>query len=181
MKLKTQILAIGMALSTGIANAEPAKPVDNAKKSDSAVTLDTLIVRAQSENKSNQPFESCLKPSKIIRSRTATSDTALMFDHTPGVSFSGGGGISSRHIINGMADDRIRIQIDGMNLISACGNHMNPPLSYVAPSSVLSAQIMAGITPVSMGGDSIAGTIRVQSADPQYTEDGKKYGSGLNL
>ena len=175
MKLKTQILAIGIALSTGLANAEPAKPVDNSKKADSSVTLDTLIVRAQSENNPNQPFESFLKPSQIIRSRTSTSDTAQMFNHTPGVSFSSGGGISSRPVINGMADDRIRVQIDGMNLISACGNHMNPPLSYVAPSSVLSAQVMAGITPVSMGGDSIAGTIRVQSADPQYAEDGKQY------
>jgi iron complex outermembrane receptor protein len=175
MKLKNQLLAIGIALSTGIANAEPVKPVDSTKKSDGSVTLDTLIVRAQSANNPHQPFESFLKPSQIIRDRTATSDTAQMFNHTAGVSFSGGGGISSRPIINGMADDRIRIQIDGMNLISACGNHMNPPLSYVAPSSVLSAQIMAGITPVSMGGDSIAGTIRVQSADPQYAEDGKKY------
>lgn len=175
MKLKTQILAICIALSTGLANAEPAKPVDNSKKADSSVTLDTLIVRAQSENNPNQAFESFLKPSQIIRSRTSTSDTAQMFNHTPGVSFSSGGGISSRPVINGMADDRIRVQIDGMNLISACGNHMNPPLSYVAPSSVLSAQVMAGITPVSMGGDSIAGTIRVQSADPQYAEDGKQY------
>jgi len=175
MKLKTQMLAIGIALSTGIVNAEPVKPVDNTKASDSAITLDTLIVKAQSENNPNQPFESFLNPSKIIRSRTATSDTAKMFDHTPGVSFSGGGGISSRIIVNGMADDRVRVQIDGMNLISACGNHMNPALSYVAPSSVLSAQVLAGITPVSMGGDSIAGTVRVQSADPQYAEDDKKY------
>ncbi|MEI6707852.1 MAG: TonB-dependent receptor plug domain-containing protein [Methylococcales bacterium] len=176
MKLKSQLVAIGcIALSTGIACAETVKPIDNPKKIDEPVLLDTIIVKAQSENNPNQAFESFLSPSKIIRSRTATSDTAKMFDHTPGVSFSGGGGISSRIILNGMADDRVRVQIDGMNLISACGNHMNPALSYVAPSSVLSAQVLAGITPVSMGGDSIAGTIRVQSADPLYAEDGKKY------
>jgi len=176
MKFKSQLVAIGcIALSTGIACAETVKPIDNPKKTDEPVLLDTVIVKAQSENNPNQAFESFLSPSKIIRSRTATSDTAQMFDHTPGVSFSGGGGISSRIILNGMADDRVRVQIDGMNLISACGNHMNPALSYVAPSSVLSAQVLAGITPVSMGGDSIAGTIRVQSADPLYAEDGKKY------
>jgi len=55
------------------------------------------------------------------------------------MSFSGGG-ISSRPIIHGMADDRLRTQVDGMNLISSCANHMNPALSYVAPSSVLSAR-----------------------------------------
>ena len=174
MKLKSQLLAIGMALSTGLANAEPAKPIDNVKKTDEPLVLDTVIVRAQSSNV-EQAFGDYLKRSTIARSRTSTSDTAQMFDHTPGVSFSSGGGISSRLVLNGMADDRIRVQIDGMNLISACGNHMNPALSYVAPSSVLSAQVLAGITPVSMGGDSIAGTVRVQSADPMYAEDGKNY------
>jgi len=175
MKFTSQLFAINIALAAGFVNAEPVKPVDNDKSFDNSVTLDTLIVRAQSENNPNQPFESFLSPSKIIRSRTSTSDTAQMFDHTPGVSFSGGGGISSRLVLNGMADDRVRVKIDGMNLISACGNHMNPALSYVAPSSVLSAQVLAGITPVSMGGDSIAGTVRVQSADPQYAEDDKQY------
>ena len=175
MKIKSQLLTIGcIALSAGLANAEPAKPMNNMKKPDEPLVLDTVIVRAQSSN-IDQAFESYLKRPTIARSRTATSDTAQMFDHTPGVSFSSGGGISSRPVLNGMADDRIRIKIDGMNLISACGNHMNPALSYVAPSSVLSAQVLAGITPVSMGGDSIAGTIRVQSADPQYAEDDKKY------
>lgn len=175
MTLKSQLFTIGcIALSTGIANAEPAKPIDNMKKIDEPLVLDTIIVKAQSSN-IDQAFGAYLNRPKIARSRTATSDTAQMFDHTAGVSFSGGGGISSRPVVHGMADDRVRIQIDGMNLISACGNHMNPALSYVAPSSVLSAQVLAGITPVSMGGDSIAGTIRVQSADPQFAEDDKDY------
>ena len=176
MKLKSQLIAIGgcIVLSTGIAYAEPAKPIESAKKTDEPLVLDAIIVRAQSSN-IDEAFGTYLNRSKIARSRTSTSDTAQMFDHTAGVSFSSGGGISSRPVIHGMADDRIRIQIDGMNLISACGNHMNPALSYVAPSSVLSAQVLAGITPVSMGGDSIAGTIRVQSADPMFAEDSKKY------
>lgn len=175
MKFNSSLLTIScIALSAGLANAETAKPINTIKNTDEPLVLDTVIVRAQSSN-IDQAFESYLQRSTIARSRTSTSDTAQMFDHTAGVSFSSGGGISSRPVINGMADDRIRIKIDGMNLISACGNHMNPALSYVAPSSVLSAQVMAGITPVSMGGDSIAGTIRVQSADPQYAEDGKNY------
>lgn len=175
MKLKSHLLALGcIALSTGIAYAETVKPIDNTKKNDEPPVLDTIIVKGQSSN-TDQAFGDYLKRSTIARSRTSTSDTAKMFDHTPGVSFSSGGGISSRIVLNGMADDRVRVKIDGMNLISACGNHMNPALSYVAPSSVLSAQVMAGITPVSMGGDSIAGTIRVQSADPMYAEDDKEY------
>jgi iron complex outermembrane receptor protein len=144
----------------------------NEKKADEPLVLDMLTIKSQKANV-DQPFGSNLDHSQIALARTAVSDTAQMFKGTPGMSFSGGGGISSRPIIHGMADDRLRTQVDGMNLISACANHMNPALSYVAPSSVMSAQVLAGITPVSMGGDSIGGTIRVNSADPEFAEDGK--------
>ncbi|MFA6053461.1 MAG: TonB-dependent receptor [Methylobacter sp.] len=168
-------LGSGMAaesVSTDKSNAKSGQKKESTKKTDEALVLDTLTIKAQKAN-IDQPFGSYLDPSKIALARTATSDTAQMLKGTPGLSFSGGGGISSRPIIHGMADDRLRIQVDGMNLISACANHMNPALSYVAPSSVLSAQVLAGITPVSMGGDSIGGTIRVNSADPEFAEDGK--------
>ena len=168
-------LGSGMAaesVSTDKSNAKSGQKKESTKKTDEALVLDTLTIKAQKAN-IDQPFGSFLDPSKIALARTATSDTAQMLKGTPGLSFSGGGGISSRPIIHGMADDRLRIQVDGMNLISACANHMNPALSYVAPSSVLSAQVLAGITPVSMGGDSIGGTIRVNSADPEFAEDGK--------
>ncbi|EGW23463.1 TonB-dependent receptor [Methylobacter tundripaludum] len=155
-----------------VAVKAPAAKSAQKAKTEEPVVLDTLTIKAQKANV-DQPFGSYLDPSKIALARTATSDTAQMLNGTPGVSFSGGGGISSRPVIHGMADDRLRVQVDGMNLISACANHMNPALSYVAPSSVLSAQVLAGITPVSMGGDSIGGTIRVNSADPEFAEDGK--------
>jgi iron complex outermembrane receptor protein len=35
--------------------------------------------------------------------------------------------------VHGLADDRLRIKIDGMDLIASCPNHMNPPLSYLDP------------------------------------------------
>ncbi|WP_020159380.1 TonB-dependent receptor plug domain-containing protein [Methylobacter marinus] len=180
--MKKYVFLLGASyLGSGIA-AEPA-PADQAditagqnkehvQIAEDAMLLDTMIIKGQSSN-IDVPFGSYLDHSKIALSRTAISDTAKMFSDVPGVSLSGGGGISSRPIIHGMADDRLRVQVDGMNLISACANHMNPALSYVAPSSVLSAQILAGITPVSLGGDSIGGTIRVNSADPEFAEDGE--------
>jgi len=155
-----------------VAVKAPAAKSAQKAKTEEPVVLDTLTIKGQKSN-IDQPFGSYLDPSKITLARTAVSDTSQMLQGTPGVSFSGGGGISSRPVIHGMADDRLRVQVDGMNLISACANHMNPALSYVAPSSVLSAQVLAGITPVSMGGDSIGGTIRVNSADPEFAEDGK--------
>jgi iron complex outermembrane receptor protein len=104
--------------------------------------------------------------------REISGDTAQMLDEEPGVSLYGNGGISSLPAIHGMADDRVRIKVDGMDLISACANHMNPPLSYIDPSNVGSIKVFAGITPVSMGGDSIGGTISVNSPAPIFGTDG---------
>ena len=117
--------------------------------------------------------DSALGGTSIARQRASISDTAKLLDGQPGVSLSGAGGVSSLPVIHGMADDRVRIKVDGMDLISACANHMNPPLSYIDPTSVGSVKVFAGITPVSVGGDSIGGTIQVNSAAPEFAAAGQ--------
>lgn len=111
----------------------------------------------------------------LKRLRANTSDTASLLEGQPGISLYRAGGVSSLPSIHGLADDRIRIKVDGMDLISACANHMNPPLSYIDPANVDNIQVYAGITPVSLGGDSIAGTIIVDSAAPQFAAPGDDY------
>lgn len=100
------------------------------------------------------------------------ADTALMLSSTPGYSVAAGGGVSGLPVVNGFADDRIKIRIDGMELTSACANHMNAPLSYIDPQQVRRIRLIAGVTPVSAGGDSIAGTIEVQSNAPVFAQPG---------
>ena len=100
------------------------------------------------------------------------ADTALMLSSTPGYSVAAGGGVSGLPVVNGFADDRIKIRIDGMELTSACANHMNAPLSYIDPQQVQHIKLIAGVTPVSAGGDSIAGTIEVQSNAPVFAQPG---------
>lgn len=100
-------------------------------------------------------------------------DTTQLLESRPGVSFYGNGGVSSLPAIHGMADDRVRIKVDGMDLVSACANHMNPPLSYIDPSAVGSIDLFAGIAPVSMGGDSIGGTIAVDSPRAEFASAGR--------
>ena len=110
---------------------------------------------------------------QIEAERTRTSDTASLLSGLPGVSLYGAGGVSSLPSVHGLADDRLRIQVDGMDLISACGNHMNPPLSYIDPSRVGKVRLFAGVTPVSVGGDSIGATIQVESAQPEFAAPGQ--------
>jgi len=115
---------------------------------------------------------STVGPDEVAPDRVRTSDTASLLDGVPGLSVYGGGGLSSLPAIHGMGDDRVNVQIDGMTIDAACGNHMNPPLSYIAPASVGRVNVIAGITPVSRGGDSIGGSIVVDSAAPAFTGPG---------
>jgi iron complex outermembrane receptor protein len=105
--------------------------------------------------------------------RPATSDTASLLRNVPGMSLYGAGGVSSRPAIHGLADDRLRIKVDGMDLIAACANHMNAPLSYIDPSNVAGLKVFAGIVPVSLGGDSIGGTILANSPEPAFAAAGQ--------
>jgi len=109
-----------------------------------------------------------LDPAALAARRAATSDTARLITDLPGVDAYGAGGVSSLPVIRGLADDRLRIQVDGMDVLSACANHMNPPLSYIDPTAVGRIEVFSGIVPVSVGGDSIGGAIRVNSPDPQF-------------
>ena len=103
----------------------------------------------------------------------ATSDTASLLRGIPGVSLQGAGGASSLPVIHGMASDRLRVKVDGMDLIASCPNHMNPPLSYLDPSAVAALEVWAGIAPVSAGGDSIGGTIVARTRDPEFAAAGQ--------
>ena len=101
-----------------------------------------------------------IKPQQTML--TTTGDAASLLGDQ-GVNFSAAGGISQLPIIRGMNGDRVKVLIDGSEITSACANHMNPPLSYMDASRISSTTVLSGITPVSMGGDSIAGTISVDS------------------
>lgn len=164
MTFKPRILAASLA---AIMPCQFALAADEAKPT----KLEEVIVSAP---KIGSTFSSTiLGETSLNPMRAATGDTASLLRDVPGVSLYGAGGVSSLPVIHGMADDRLRIKVDGMDLISACGNHMNPPLSYIDPSQVGSIQVFAGITPVSVGGDSIGGTIQVNSPAPEFARAGE--------
>ena len=92
-----------------------------------------------------------------------------------GVNFTSAGGISSLPVLRGLNDDRIKLIVDGVETTSACANHMNPALSYIDASLVYAVDVIAGITPVSVGGDSIGGTIKIVSETPTYADGDQKF------
>ncbi|MBE0359837.1 TonB-dependent receptor [Pseudoalteromonas aliena] len=88
-----------------------------------------------------------------------------------GVDFSAAGGVSNLPILNGLMGDRIKVRVDGADVTAACANHMNPPLSYISANQITAYNVVAGISPVSAGGDNIAGVISVNSISAQYNEN----------
>lgn len=109
----------------------------------------------------------------IDAQKPSTNDTTQLLKQAPGVSIYQAGGVSGLPAINGFNDDRVRILLNGMVVSSACANHMNPPLSYSDPAQVAQVEVLTGVTPVSKGGDSLGGTIIVESAAPHFASPGQ--------
>jgi iron complex outermembrane receptor protein len=101
-------------------------------------------------------------------------NAAELVGSAPGVSLRENGQLASIPFLHGLGDERTKLVVDGMTVSSACPNHMNPPLSSIAPSHVSQVTILAGITPVSLGGDSLGGTVSVESPDPAFANAGER-------
>ena len=162
-KLKLNPLARAMAL------AVPALCLMCGQAQAADVTLAPVTVTASPVTPGATTLDKTALPAKVA----ATSDTARMLSDIPGLSLNGAGGVSSLPSIHGLADDRLRIKVDGMDLIASCPNHMNPALSYIDPSNVGMLKVYAGIAPVSAGGDSIGGTIIADSRAPEFAAPGQ--------
>ncbi len=176
MSLALLLAVLLVATSFEVSAEEPATdsdattPIESTESSDedaAPVSLDEVVVTGAKPSESPVSGTRIGEPELASRRASAT-DTARLLEDVPGVSLYGGGGISSQPAIHGLADDRLRVQVDGMDVTSACSNHMNSPLSYISPSQVRSVTVFAGLTPVSVGGNSVGGTIQVESAPPEF-------------
>jgi iron complex outermembrane receptor protein len=134
-----------------------------------AQALDEVVVKASKQ----ATLPGASQAGELAAQSAASRDTASLLKNIPGVSLYGAGAVSSLPAIHGLADDRLRIKVDGMDLIASCPNHMNPALSYLDPSQVGTLTVYAGISPVSLGGDSIGGSIVANTRAPEFAEPGQ--------
>ncbi|OAN55953.1 TonB-dependent receptor [Paramagnetospirillum marisnigri] len=121
------------------------------------------------------PTEATVFAPELYRKRAGATDSTSLIQDVPGVDFYTGGGVSALPTIHGLGDDRIKITVDGMQLTSACPNHMNPALSYIDPSRISVLDVWTGLSPVSAGGDNIGGSIVVKSLPPVFAPAGKAF------
>jgi Outer membrane receptor for ferrienterochelin and colicins len=169
--LRNRLLG-SVAMATGLLMAMPTYAQQN-----DGVTLRPIVVTPVRPAATTAPqtdqLDTPLSATTIHRDElkpeaAASSDTASVLGNIPGVNVYSAGGVSGLPVIDGFADDRLNILIDGASISSACANHMNPPLSYIAPLNIGKVEVLSGITPVSKGGDSIGGTIIVDRQAPQF-------------
>lgn len=171
--------AVGLMVSLALLHAHaqqlsaPPEQPASAASSPAGGALQPLPRQVITGSRDDGLFAARSSASQLARGRAASSDSAGLLQALPGVSLYGAGGVSSLPAIHGLADDRLRTQVDGMDLVAACPNHMNPALSYIDASNVGSVKVYAGITPVSVGGDSIGGSIQIEAAAPEFAGEGE--------
>jgi iron complex outermembrane recepter protein len=126
---------------------------------DAAAAASTLTVPLASETARGEALRDA---------QPAASDTALLLAGLPGVGVYTGGGVSNLPVVNGLADDRIGVDLNGMLITSACANHMNAPLSYTDPAKAGTVEVTTGVSPVSKGGDATGGRIVIENAPANF-------------
>jgi iron complex outermembrane receptor protein len=112
------------------------------------------------------PEQTVLHPETPAQLRAV--DAADLLRLEPGLAVVRNGPQTGILQMRGLSGDRVRINVDGLTITPACPNHMDPPLHYANPRAVERVRVIAGVTPVSQGGDSLAGTVNLESPDPAF-------------
>ncbi|MGO9777251.1 MAG: TonB-dependent receptor [Terracidiphilus sp.] len=141
------------------------------------VTLTLKIARARTVIEVSAPeIETASATRRMVSDaeQARSRNAAELVADVPGVSLRENGQLASVPLLHGLGDERTKLMVNGMTVSSACPNHMNPPLSYIAPAQAAQVSVMAGITPVSLGGDSLGGTVSVESRAPVFAQEGER-------
>jgi len=99
---------------------------------------------------------------------------------TAGVSLRTNGELASSPVLHGMGEERSLIVVNGATVSSSCPNFMNDPLSYASNARAATVRVLAGLTPVSAGGDSLGGTIAVDSNPAVFADAGTRTLAGMS-
>lgn len=131
-------------------------------------SLDPLLVKSDSANRTLSPTELMIGSDDF-----RYADTAAIVGRMPGAAIVRNGSQTGILQLRGLSGDRVAVRVDGMTITPACPNHMDPPLHYAHPAGGDIIELMAGISPVSAGGDQIGGSISVKSAEPEFSAEGE--------
>ncbi|MCU0840879.1 MAG: TonB-dependent receptor [Thiobacillaceae bacterium] len=90
----------------------------------------------------------------------------------PGLAVVRNGPLTGIAQMRGLFNERVKVRVDGMEITPACPNHMDPPLHYATPGEIGELEVLSGVTPVSQGGDSLAGTLQARTPPLAFSRQG---------
>lgn len=162
--MKSLTLLLLLTLTTSAVAQKAATKKNSSPPAPTSSLPDALIT-------ANRPIEGTPLSAESVdlgETRAHSTDAASMLNATPGAAIVRNGPQTGIVQLHGLSGDRVKITVDGATITPACPNHMDPPLHYASRGALESIAVMAGITPVSQGGDSIAGTVVVRSPEPRF-------------
>ena len=127
--------------------------------------LTPLIVQGRSIS---EPWS--LNESIVGANHLRSADTAALIRNLPGAAIVRNGPQTGIVQLRGLSGDRVAVRVDGMTITPACPNHMDPPLHYAAAGAGDLIDMYAGISPVSVGGDHLGGSLSFARPDPVFAD-----------
>ena len=156
------------ALMAGACVAALLTPLSARAQSVTALPPIQASAAADVANSTGTPSEIQVTGETLARRAAGSADTMSLVAGEPGMAVFANGGISSLPVIRGLADSRVLVTVDGVEITTYCPNNMNPPGSYILPGRVDAISILPTLSPVSAGGDNIAGVIAVTTRPPTF-------------
>ena len=157
----TKILP-ALLLATAVLSARAQSP--EASPSATPAKMPSIVVTGQPI-----PGATVVVPTPELE--VGATDAASLLKQVPGAAVIRNGPLTAMVQLRGLSDDRVRVLVDGMSITPACPFHMDPPLHYTAPSALHSLTVVPGISPVSLGGDNIAGVVLAEPRPPRFSTD----------
>ena len=161
------------ALMAGVCLAALAAPLLAQAQTARALPPVEANIATEAASSAGSPSQIQVTGENLARRATGSADTMSLVAGEPGMAVYANGGISSLPVMRGLADSRVLVTVDGVEITTFCPNNMNPPGSYVLPGRVEDISILPTLSPVSAGGDNIAGVIAVTTRPATFAAPGE--------
>lgn len=109
---------------------------------------------------------------KIPRQPVPASDGADYLKTIPGFAVVRNGGTNGDPVFRGMFGSRLRMLVDGGEMLGACSSRMDSPSAYISPESFDIVSLTKGPQTVLWGPGASAGTVRFERVRPRFDAPG---------
>ncbi|BCX81737.1 iron complex outermembrane recepter protein [Methylomarinovum caldicuralii] len=123
--------------------------------------LPTLVV----EGGTMEPGTTALQPGTV-----GTLDAADLLKRVPGGNVNRNGPLTGIAQFRGLYGDRVAVNVDGMALKNAGPNAMDSRMSAIPSALIRSIKVYRGVTPVSVGLETMGGAVVAESRRAEFTD-----------